>query len=78
LSEIQLMTYWLTYMYVRCNRSVSYPAPAYYSHWASRRARVLGNDLISQDPDGVQTNDMLIEFSIDWLRGDRTQCMNFV
>ena len=72
------MTYWLTYMYVRCNRSVSYPAPAYYSHWASRRARTLGNDLIMQDPDGNQANEMLMDLSIDWLRGDRSQSMFFV
>jgi eukaryotic translation initiation factor 2C len=39
--EIQTLTYYLCYMYVRCNRSVKIPAPTYYSHWAAARAKVL-------------------------------------
>ena len=33
LSEIQLMTYWLCYLYARCTKSVSVATPAYYAHW---------------------------------------------
>ncbi|CAH8821433.1 unnamed protein product [Trichobilharzia szidati] len=36
---LQLFTYHLCYAYMRCSRSVSYPAPTYYSHLAAFRAR---------------------------------------
>ena len=39
LSELELLTYWTTYLYARCNKSVSYATPAYYAHWASKRAK---------------------------------------
>jgi eukaryotic translation initiation factor 2C len=41
LSELELLTFWLTHLYARCTRSVSIVAPAYYAHWAARRGRVL-------------------------------------
>lgn len=41
MSELELLTYWLTYLYCRCNKSVSYATPAYYAHWASRRGKYL-------------------------------------
>jgi len=34
------LTYDLCHIYQRCTRSVSYPAPAYYAHLASYRARL--------------------------------------
>jgi hypothetical protein len=37
--ELQLLTYWLSYMYCRCNKSVSVVTPVYYAHWAAKRAR---------------------------------------
>ena len=37
--ELQLLTYWLSYMYCRCNKSVSMVTPVYYAHWAAKRAR---------------------------------------
>lgn len=37
LAEVSTLTYALTYLYCRANKSVSYPAPAYYAHWASKR-----------------------------------------
>jgi len=43
LSEIELLTYWSTYLYARCNKSVSYAMPCYYAHWAARRGRSLLN-----------------------------------
>ncbi|CAH8441043.1 unnamed protein product [Schistosoma turkestanicum] len=36
---LQMFTYYLCYAYMRCSRSVSYPAPTYYSHLAAFRAR---------------------------------------
>lgn len=41
LSEIELLTYWTTYLYCRANKSVSYATPAYYAHWASKRAKAI-------------------------------------
>lgn len=41
ISELELLTYWTTYLYCRCTKSVSYATPAYYAHWASRRGRYL-------------------------------------
>eukprot|EP01025_Chloroclados_australasicus_P006874 TRINITY_DN12186_c0_g1_i1.p1 TRINITY_DN12186_c0_g1~~TRINITY_DN12186_c0_g1_i1.p1 ORF type:complete len:969 (-),score=101.96 TRINITY_DN12186_c0_g1_i1:1787-4504(-) len=39
--QTQLITYWLTYTYQRCARSVSIPPPAYYAHHACTRGRIL-------------------------------------
>jgi len=39
--EIQCLTYYLCYMYVRCTKSVKIPAPTYYAHWAASRAKAL-------------------------------------
>jgi len=41
MSEIQLIAYWSTYLYCRCNRSVGLATPAYYAHWASKRGAQL-------------------------------------
>lgn len=41
MAELELLTYWLTYTYCRANKSVSYAAPAYYAHWASKRGKYL-------------------------------------
>ncbi|CBY41190.1 unnamed protein product, partial [Oikopleura dioica] len=37
--ELQNLTYQLCHTYVRCTRSVSIPAPAYYAHLVAYRAR---------------------------------------
>ena len=37
--ELQQLTYQLCHTYVRCTRSVSVPAPAYYAHLVAFRAR---------------------------------------
>jgi len=37
--ELQQLTYQLCHTYVRCTRSVSIPAPAYYAHLVAFRAR---------------------------------------
>ena len=41
LQDIELLAYWTTYLYCRCNRSVSYATPAYYAHHASKRGATL-------------------------------------
>jgi eukaryotic translation initiation factor 2C len=42
LSELYRFTYWLCFLYARCNKSVSYVTPAYYAHLASKKAGLLG------------------------------------
>ena len=37
--DIQKLTYYLCYLFTRCTRSVSYPAPCYYSHLVAFRGR---------------------------------------
>ena len=37
--ELHQLTYQLCHTYVRCTRSVSIPAPAYYAHLVAFRAR---------------------------------------
>jgi eukaryotic translation initiation factor 2C len=41
MSELELLTFWLSHLYGRCTRSVSVATPAYYAHWAARRGKVL-------------------------------------
>ena len=48
--EIQRLTFDLCHLYSRCERSVSYPAPTYYSHLAAFRAREHHNALIDKTP----------------------------
>lgn len=43
--QIQNLTYYLCYMYVKCCKSVKIPAPTYYAHWAAARAKVLTEGL---------------------------------
>jgi len=40
---LHLLTYWLTFTYARCTRSVSYVPPAYYAHLAAFRGRTLAS-----------------------------------
>ena len=35
-------------LFIRCNRSVSYPAPTYYAHLAADRARKHHNDMTAR------------------------------
>ncbi|CAF2852203.1 unnamed protein product [Rotaria sp. Silwood2] len=46
--ELQALTYQLCHTYVRCTRSVSIPAPAYYAHLVAFRARY---HLIEREPE---------------------------
>ena len=38
-TELEELAYYLCHLYTRCTKSVSYPAPTYYSHLAADRAR---------------------------------------
>ncbi|CAH1772409.1 unnamed protein product [Owenia fusiformis] len=48
--ELQMLTYQLCHTYVRCTRSVSIPAPAYYAHLVAFRARY---HLVEKDHDSA-------------------------
>ncbi|XP_050530868.1 protein argonaute-2-like isoform X2 [Daktulosphaira vitifoliae] len=37
--QLEQITFYLCFMFARCTRSVSYPAPTYYAHLAAYRAR---------------------------------------
>lgn len=70
LSELELLTYWTCYLYCRCNRSVSLATPAYYAHWASKRARILFR--------AGATPDDLVEISKAWSADNALATMFFV
>ena len=70
MSELELLTYWLTYLYCRCTKSVSYATPAYYAHWAARRGKVLLNA-------GVSSSE-LTAMSQSWLKEDMLPGMYFI
>lgn len=48
MGEIELLSYWLTALFCRANRSVSYPSPAFYAHFAAKRGRTLLNAGVSR------------------------------
>jgi eukaryotic translation initiation factor 2C len=70
LSELELLTYWSTYLYARCNRSVSYATPAYYAHWASKRCK----DLFASGA----TDEDLREITTKWSRPGNSSSMFFI
>ena len=70
LSELELLTYWLCYLYCRANKSVSYASPAYYAHWASQRCRIL----VSAGATSVD----LSQISEKWREKGRVSSMFFV
>jgi len=47
--ELELLAYYLCHLYTRCTRSVSYPAPTYYSHLAADRARKHHDQLLERN-----------------------------
>jgi hypothetical protein len=50
---LQLLTYWLTYLYCACTRSISVVLPAYYAHLAAYRwARARRGRPAGRLPDG--------------------------
>ena len=47
--ETESLSYYLCHLYTRCTKSVSYPAPTYYSHLAADRARKHHDHMIDND-----------------------------
>jgi len=70
MSELQLLTFWLTHLYCRCTRSVSVATPAYYAHWAARRGKILMNA-------GVDSQD-LDKLSNAWIEANMPATMYFI
>lgn len=74
MSELQLLTFWLTHLYARCTRSVSIVAPAYYAHWAAKRGRVL---LTGGRESGLDSHN-LKHMSTQWMMDKDTPAMYFI
>lgn len=53
--DLQLFTYYLCHVYMRCTRSVSIPAPVYYAHLCAFRARVWYGEDSSPDASSVSS-----------------------
>ena len=68
--ELELLTYWLTYLYCRANKSVSYASPAYYAHWLSKRGKHLSN--------AGGTRQDLLDISTLWGAQGRASNMFFI
>jgi len=47
--QLEVLAYYLCHLYTRCTRSVSYPAPTYYSHLAADRARKHHDQLLEEN-----------------------------
>lgn len=63
--ELQLLTYQLCHTYVRCTRSVSIPAPAYYARLVAFRARY---HLVDKDHDRwANVGEEPSGFSVLWI-----------
>ncbi len=69
LAEIELLTFWMTHLYCRCTRSVSYATPAYYAHWAARRGKVLLS--------AGASNEELLNICENWMKADRFPSLYF-
>ena len=67
--ELELFTFWITHLYCRCTRAVSYATPAYYAHWAARRGKALLN--------AGATSDELLNISESWLQDGQNPSMYF-
>jgi hypothetical protein len=67
-----MLTYWTTYLYGRCNKSVSIATPAYYAHWAARRARVLHAVDVEASSENMRIISQL------WCEADRESTMFFL
>lgn len=74
--DLQILSYQLCHTFWRCNRSVSYPAPAYYAHRAAAHARVLfqanedkwssdGSSIASGQSVGMDEMDEAITIHVD-------------
>ena len=73
MSELELLTYWSTYLYCRCNRSVSLCTPVYYAHWAAARGRTLVSS-VAQEHIGRTLDDL----TDGWAHNENEAAMFFV
>ncbi|CAG9461497.1 unnamed protein product [Pedinophyceae sp. YPF-701] len=62
--EVQLMTYWICFLYCRATRSVSLATPAYYAHHCATRGRVW----LSEYPD--MSNEDMAKRCAKWADAD--------
>lgn len=70
--DFQLLTYQLCHTYVRCTRSVSIPAPAYYAHLVAFRARY---HLVDKEHDRWGPNILMFVF-VFFMKPQRTWTSN--
>ena len=73
IAELELLTYWSTYLYCRCNKSVSVATPAYYARWASVRARLIASQCAAND-----VADRLRHISETWNSEESTSTMHWI
>jgi eukaryotic translation initiation factor 2C len=66
--DIQSLTYQLCHCYVRCTRSVSYPAPTYYSHLVAFRARYALQDWEEKSSGAGSSDGSSIDYTSEDLR----------
>jgi hypothetical protein len=62
--QIQLLSYYLCHIYARCSRSVSYPAPVYYSHLAAFRGREYNRSHANLHPNQITSYEIKLHENI--------------
>lgn len=71
--ELQLLTYQLCHTYVRCTRSVSIPAPAYYARLVAFRARYhlvdKDHDRYANDSHALLSEELSSSLKVTYTRG---------
>ena len=71
--ETEELSYYLCHLYSRCTKSVSYPAPTYYSHLAADRARKHHDHLTEKERKSPSDAKKILEE-----QGSKTNLMYFV
>ena len=71
--ETEELSYYLCHLYSRCTKSVSYPAPTYYSHLAADRARKHHDHLTEKERKSPGDAKKILEE-----QGSKTNLMYFV
>jgi len=71
--ETEQLAYYLCHLYSRCTKSVSYPAPTYYSHLAADRARKHHDHLTDKERKNPKEAKRILEEE-----GSKTNIMYFV
>jgi len=78
--ELELLTYWTTYLYCRCNRSVGICAPAYYAALAAKRAHTILADERSKNSEvsNVALEGIFKAMNDEWAEAASPSSMYFV